>query len=64
MIVCTNYLTWDCALCRLHIIIRATPTVYEGGYIAITSLYSEKSSLLAVKLSTKFYPQRTLFSKS
>ncbi len=27
----TNYLTWDCALCRL--IIRATPTVYEGGYI-------------------------------
>ncbi len=33
MIVWTNYLTWDCALCRLNLIIRATPTVYEGGYI-------------------------------
>ena len=33
MIVCTNYLAWDCALCCLNLIIRATPTVYKGGYI-------------------------------
>ncbi len=28
-----NCLTWDYALCRLNLIIRATPIVYEGGYI-------------------------------
>ena len=28
-----NCLTWDYALCRLNLIIRATPTGYEGGYV-------------------------------
>ena len=52
MIGCTNYLTWDFALCRLNLIIRATPTVYEGGYI--TTCIAVQRKVVVACFSAKY----------